>query len=128
MVPQLIPRDPVNIDGVKPGFNSIRSNIQTNEIINVEIDPTSNAPIAVFDGIEYDLYAYTFHCLFLFLIECDIHIPTNQTGEFLNKVNSNLFSINLEESITIPITSTSPNFPRLTPYTISRTSSSRTLT
>jgi hypothetical protein len=51
MVPQLIPRDPVNSDGVKPGFNSIRSNIQTNEIINVEIDPASNAPIAVFDGI-----------------------------------------------------------------------------
>ena len=50
MVPQLIPRDPVNIDGVKPGFNTIRSTIQTNETIHVDIDPTSNAPIAVFDG------------------------------------------------------------------------------
>lgn len=50
MVPQLIPRDPVNIDGVKPGFNSIRSNIQAAEGITVEIDPTNNAPIAVFDG------------------------------------------------------------------------------
>ncbi|CAF3491826.1 unnamed protein product [Rotaria sp. Silwood1] len=57
MVPQLIPRDPVNMDGIKSGFNSIRSNIQNN--IDVEINPTSNAPIAVFD-------------------ECDIHIPTNQ--------------------------------------------------
>lgn len=50
VVPQLIPREPVNIDGVKPGFNTIRSNIPTNESIHVEIDPTSNAPIAVFDG------------------------------------------------------------------------------
>ena len=50
MVPQLIPREPVNIDGVKPGFNTIRSTIQTNETIHVDIDPTSNAPIAVFDG------------------------------------------------------------------------------
>ncbi|CAF3395587.1 unnamed protein product [Rotaria sp. Silwood1] len=99
MVPQLIPRDPVNNDGIKPGFNLIRSNIQTNETINVEIDPTSNAPIAVFD-------------------ECDIHIPTKQT----------------EESIFVPITSlsttyvstTSPNFPRLTPYTTLRRSSSKT--
>lgn len=52
MVPQLIPRDPVNIDGIKSGFNSIRSNIQTTETLHVEIDPTSNAPIAVFDGIK----------------------------------------------------------------------------
>ncbi len=50
MVPQLIPRDPVNIDGIKPGFNTIRSNIQTNETIHIDIDPTNNAPIAVFDG------------------------------------------------------------------------------
>lgn len=50
MVPQLIPRDPVNLDGIKPGFNTIRSTIQTNEINHIEIDPTNNAPIAVFDG------------------------------------------------------------------------------
>ncbi len=50
MVPQLIPREPVNIDGIKPGFNTIRSNIQINETIHVEIDPTNNAPIAVLDG------------------------------------------------------------------------------
>jgi hypothetical protein len=60
MVPQLIPRDPVNSDGVKPGFNSIRSNIQTNETIDVEIDPTSNAPIAIFDGIEFYFYSYIY--------------------------------------------------------------------
>jgi hypothetical protein len=82
MVPQLIPRDPVNLEGVKAGFNSLRAHIQTNETINVEIDPTSNAPIAVFDGIEYYLYSYE---LYFILIECDIHIPTNQRGEFLNK-------------------------------------------
>lgn len=50
MVPQLIPRDPVNSDGVKAGFNLIRSNVQVHETVNVEIDPTNNAPIAVFDG------------------------------------------------------------------------------
>ncbi|CAF4549590.1 unnamed protein product [Rotaria sp. Silwood1] len=118
MVPQLIPRDPVNNDGIKPGFNLIRSNIQTNETINVEIDPTSNAPIAVFD-------------------ECDIHIPTKQTGEFiLKKLSHDLLSffVSSEESIFVPITSlsttyvstTSPNFPRLTPYTTLRRSSSKT--
>lgn len=48
MVPQLIPREPVNINGNKPGFNSIRSNILNNNVI--DIDPTKNAPIAVFDG------------------------------------------------------------------------------
>jgi hypothetical protein len=60
MVPQLIPRDPVNIDGVKAGFNSIRANFQTNATIHVEIDPTSNAPIAVFDGMRI---IYLFHPL-----------------------------------------------------------------
>ncbi len=64
MVPQLIPRDPVNSDGVKPGFNSIRSNIQTNETIDVEIDPTSNAPIAIFDGIESYFYSYIYTFFF----------------------------------------------------------------
>jgi len=43
----------VNSDGVKAGFNSIRSNIQINETINVEVDPTNNAPIAVFDGMRF---------------------------------------------------------------------------
>ncbi|CAF1523170.1 unnamed protein product [Adineta steineri] len=99
MVPQLIPRDPVNLDGVKPGFNSILSNIQINETTNIEIDPTNNAPIAVFD-------------------ECDIHIPTNQTEEPVYiPVNSLL-------STSVPITS--PNFPRLTPYTTLRNLSSKT--
>jgi hypothetical protein len=41
MVPQLIPRDPVNM---KPGFLSMRTNI------DIEFDPTNDAPIAVFDG------------------------------------------------------------------------------
>jgi len=45
MVPQLIPRDPVNM---KSGFNSIRTNISNN--IDIEFDPTTDAPIAVFDG------------------------------------------------------------------------------
>jgi hypothetical protein len=53
MVPQLIPREPININGVKPGFNSIRANIQNN--IDVEIEPTSDAPIAVFDGKIFPL-------------------------------------------------------------------------
>jgi len=134
MVPQLIPRDPVNNDGVKPGFNSIRSNIQTNETIDVEIDPTSNAPIAIFDGIES--YFYYIFIFFSFITECDIHIPTNQKpGKFIEKnFYLNLFFIYLEESISIPITSlsstyvptTPPNFPRLTPYSTLRRSSSRT--
>jgi len=45
MVPQLIPRDPVNM---KSGFNLIRTNISNN--IDIEFDPTTDAPIAVFDG------------------------------------------------------------------------------
>jgi len=45
MVPQLIPRDPVNM---KSGFNSIRTNISNN--IDIEFDPINDAPIAVFDG------------------------------------------------------------------------------
>jgi hypothetical protein len=45
MVPQLIPRDPVNM---KSGFNSIRTNISNN--IDIEFDPITDAPIAVFDG------------------------------------------------------------------------------
>jgi hypothetical protein len=53
MVPQLIPREPVNVNGVKPGFNIIRANIQNN--IDVEIEPTSDAPIAVFDGKIFPL-------------------------------------------------------------------------
>ena len=53
MVPQLVPRDPVNNNSIKPGFNSVRSNIQINEPSHIEIDLTNNAPIAVFDGIEY---------------------------------------------------------------------------
>lgn len=64
MVPQLIPREPVNIDSVKPGFNLIRSNIQPNEIINVEIDPTSNAPIAVFDGKNIEFFHISMYCNF----------------------------------------------------------------
>lgn len=48
MVPQLISREPVNMNGIKPGLNSMRSNIQNN--FHVDIDPTSDAPIAVFDG------------------------------------------------------------------------------
>ena len=64
MVPQLIPRDPVNSDGVKPGFNSIRSNIQLNETVNIDIDPTNNAPIAVFDGKEKQAYLLQSFSLF----------------------------------------------------------------
>jgi hypothetical protein len=45
MVPQLIPRDPVNM---KSGFNSIRTNISNS--IDIEFDPINDAPIAVFDG------------------------------------------------------------------------------
>jgi hypothetical protein len=117
MVPQLIPRDPVNIDGVKPGFNTIRSTVQTNETIHVDIDPTSNAPIAVFDG-KNRKHRFSRYFIYVFLlIECDIHIPTNQKP-------------GIEESISIPVTSyappPSPNFPRLTPYSTLRRSSSRT--
>ena len=50
MVPQLIPRDPVNSNGVKMPFHSLRTTLQMNETINVEIDPTTSAPIAVLDG------------------------------------------------------------------------------
>jgi hypothetical protein len=52
MVPQLIPRDPVNIDGVKAGFASVRSNILHLHPTHpdIGIDPTNDAPIAVFDG------------------------------------------------------------------------------
>ncbi|CAF0948059.1 unnamed protein product [Adineta ricciae] len=57
IVPQLIPREPINSIGMKPGLSSIRSNIQDN--LEIEIDPTSDAPIAVFD-------------------ECDINTKTNQ--------------------------------------------------
>jgi hypothetical protein len=45
MVPQLIPREPVNM---KPGFLSMRSNISNN--IDIEFDPINDAPIAIFDG------------------------------------------------------------------------------
>ncbi|CAM4749618.1 unnamed protein product [Rotaria magnacalcarata] len=58
-VPQLIPREPVNMSGIKPGFNSIRSIIPNHN--GTEIDLPNNAPIAIFD-------------------ECDIHISTNQKG------------------------------------------------
>ena len=51
MVPQLIPRDPVNSNGVKMPFHPLRTTVQTNEPINVEIDPTTSAPIAVLDGM-----------------------------------------------------------------------------
>lgn len=51
MVPQLIPRDPVNSNGVKMPFHPLRTTLQTNETINVEIDPTTSAPIAVLDGL-----------------------------------------------------------------------------
>ncbi len=44
-IPQLIPRDPVNM---KSGFNSIRTNISNH--IDIEFDPTNDAPIAVFEG------------------------------------------------------------------------------
>ncbi|CAF1306275.1 unnamed protein product [Rotaria magnacalcarata] len=98
MVPQLIPRDPLNSDGIKPGFNSIRSNIQINETINIDIDPTSNAPIAVFD-------------------ECDIHIPTRQTEESTPMPITSLSSTYLSMA--------SPSFPRLTPYTTLRRSPSK---
>ena len=53
MVPQLIPREPVNIDGVKAGFTSVRPNISSIPIVQhheIDIDPTRDAPIAVFDG------------------------------------------------------------------------------
>ena len=50
VVPPLIPRDPLNSDVLKAGFNFIRPAIPTNEGMQVEIDPTSNAPIAVFGG------------------------------------------------------------------------------
>ncbi|CAF1250354.1 unnamed protein product [Adineta steineri] len=63
MVPQLIPREPINMNGVKPGFNSIRTNIQNT--IDIEIDPTNDAPIAVFD-------------------ECDIQILPNQKDESIS--------------------------------------------
>ncbi|UJR28556.1 hypothetical protein I4U23_009790 [Adineta vaga] len=63
MVPQLIPREPVNIMGMKAGFNSIRSNIQDN--LQIEIDPTSDAPIAVFD-------------------ECDINTKLNQPDSIIS--------------------------------------------
>lgn len=83
VVPQLIPREPVNIDGVKPGFNTIRSNIPTNENIHVEIDPTSNAPIAVFDGKSHH---YSILFSILSFLECDIHIPSNQkTGKSIHR-------------------------------------------
>ena len=48
IVPQLIPREPINNVRMKSGLSSIRSNIQDN--LEIEIDPTSDAPIAVFDG------------------------------------------------------------------------------
>ena len=48
VVPQLIPRDPVNSDGVKPGFNSIRTNPYHHA--DAEIVPTGDAPMAIFDG------------------------------------------------------------------------------
>lgn len=122
MVPQLIPREPVNIDGVKPGFNTIRSNIQTNETtVHVEIDPTSNAPIAVFDGKKKKTKDFSLQFNFSFDLECDIHIPTNQ------KTSSREESISIPISSTyIPSTTSSPNFPRLTPYSTLRRSSSRT--
>jgi hypothetical protein len=124
MVPQLIPRDPVNIDGVKPGFNTIRSTIQTNETIQIDIDPTSNAPIAVFDGNK-SIFEI-FH-LFVFLIECDNHIPTNQKpGQLISISSPHLFFLFLEESISTYVSPPSPNFPRLTPYSTIRRSSSRT--
>lgn len=50
VVPPLIPRDPLNSEVLKAGFNFARPAMPTNEAIQVEIDPTSNAPIAVFDG------------------------------------------------------------------------------
>lgn len=125
VVPQLIPRDPVNIDGVKPGFNTIRSNIPTNESIHAEMEPTNNAPIAVFDGTEKKRLQQTSFTICLFsLAECDIHIPPNpKTGEFISP----------EKPTTLPITSpsstyhppASPNFPRLTPFTTLRRSSTR---
>ena len=133
MVPQLIPREPVNIDGVKPGFNTIRTTIQTNEMIHVEIDPTSNAPIAVFDGKKRNS---SIDFIRSSRLECDIHIPINQqSGKcfFLIHSLSHLLLIASEESISLPITSlsstyhppASPNFPRLTPCTTFRRSSSR---
>ena len=73
----------MNIDGVKPGFNTIRSTIPTNETIHVELDPTSNAPIAVFDGQTQRSSSNNLIELSS-LLECDIHIPTNQkTGKLI---------------------------------------------
>ncbi|CAF0748398.1 unnamed protein product [Rotaria sordida] len=76
MVPQLIPRDPVNMNSIKSRFNSIRSNIQN----NIDINTISNAPIAVFD-------------------ECDIHIPTNQKDELMTSPISSSSSPNFPRLI-----------------------------
>lgn len=78
----------MNIDGVKPGFNTIRSTIPTNETIHVELDPTSNAPIAVFDGQTQRSSSNNLIELSS-LLECDIHIPTNQkTGKLISFFSS----------------------------------------
>ena len=86
--------------------------------------------------LHISFFFYSFHLI----IECDIHIPSNQnTGKIIFDIYLEFLvvfflSAYLEESISIPITSlsstyvptTSPNFPRLTPYTTLRRSSSRT--
>lgn len=54
-VPQLIPREPVNIEAMKAGFNSNRLNLHPNQPQaqnEITIDPTTDAPIAVFDGMS----------------------------------------------------------------------------
>ena len=114
-------------DGIKADFNSIRSNIQRNDIINIEIDPTNNDSVSAFDGPDdYFLSVQILFFVFLFLSECDIHIPTNQTGKFKNNANHDFYC--LDESVSTPITSLSStsvpptllNFSRLTSYKILR--------
>jgi hypothetical protein len=70
VVPQLIPREPVNIDGVKAGFTSVRSNIHQLQIhhhVDIDIDPTNDAPLAVFDGKQEFIIDLLVSLAFLFV-------------------------------------------------------------
>ena len=84
MVPQLIPRDPVTTAGVKMPANLIRTTVQDSETINIEMDPTRNAPIAVLDGLSFHLHRFFPFDAFVFL-ECDTHLTTNAKGNRTDK-------------------------------------------
>ena len=83
MVPQLIPREPVNIDGVKAGFTSVRPNLSAmpmTQQLEIDIDPTRDAPMAEFDGNCFVRHRNGFSSRSRDL-ECDIPLSINERSK-----------------------------------------------